>query len=134
MVYTSLVVLLLVLASLCIGFPAVSTGTPTQPYLIQDNLTQLAHPSPASLLLPLRVDQQRSLHWMLRREHPADTPDTIIDTDHDLVQGVVIHSSKLSVPPLTRVRVDWRLAVSSRLRGGVLADSMGFGEFIYGDN
>ena len=79
------------------------------------------------MILPLRPEQQRSLHWMMQREHFIGEKNAGSHED-DMVEGVVIHTAKLNVPPLTRVRVDWMLHLTYRLRGGVLADAMGFGK------
>jgi hypothetical protein len=100
-------------------------GSITSPYLVQDNSSLQPHPSPTTLKIPLRPDQQRSLSWMLYREGNESLAN---DKETNIVHGVYIHSSKVNVPPLTRVAIDWRLEVDYRLRGGVLADSMGFGE------
>lgn len=86
------------------------------PLASNDSLQE--HPPLAKLQLPLHPEQARSLSWMVAREAEA-LP----------VVGQQLASADLgSLPPLQSLAVEWRLTPAYALRGGILADVVGFGK------
>ena len=69
------------------------------------------------LLLPLRREQLRSLLWMRRREETCET-----------VVGAALYRAAVPVPPLKGLEMQWKVDVEYEVRGGVLADCIGYGK------
>ena len=68
-------------------------------------------------VLPLRIEQQRSLHWMLAQE--AEDADPFMEVE--VAEGVL---------PALRWRLESRATVPHVVRGGVLADEVGYGKTV----
>ena len=66
----------------------------------------------------LRPDQLRSLQWMALQERSALA-----------VRSETFHTASLGhIPPVQSLAVQWRLQAQYALRGGILADAVGFGK------
>jgi hypothetical protein len=87
------------------------------PFAITSSETEYAAVQPRTVRLKLRPNQLRSLHWMQRRErHLASTPGSVT-----IAETILQH-------PVSHLTAEYRLRLTSGLRGGILADPIGFGK------
>ncbi|KAG5647866.1 hypothetical protein DXG03_007790 [Asterophora parasitica] len=94
--------------------PAATIDLPL--FTIRSNKLDIEHAQPPSFKkFPLRPEQQRSLEWMVRQESPTAEP----FMEEEISEAVL--------PPLGW-RAEGRAQRPVRLRGGVLADQVGYGK------
>jgi hypothetical protein len=74
-------------------------------------------PQPEGFLLALRAEQCRSLAWMLAQEARPRR-----------LKGERTIDVKVALPPVEAVSARWRMRAEYWCRGGVLADTIGFGK------
>ena len=94
------------------------TAAPLKPFELQSNRRDPKAPQPPGWNVgkfPLRPEQLRSLHWMLERES---------DTQPAFVEEEVAES----VLPALGLRMDGRARVQRLVRGGIIADQVGYGK------
>jgi len=86
-------------------------------FMMLSNLQDPEHPAPPRFRAnPLRSEQLRTLHWMRARESSEER----FDVDHEILDDQSwFHSSW---------RLRGRLRCSTRVRGGVLGDKVGYGK------
>lgn len=90
---------------------------PAGGFAMRTNHTFAPIEQPKQMLLPLLDEQLRSIAWMQYREQHAFQS-----------QGVILHSAKITVPPFHDLSLQFKLSMQYTLRGGVLADCIGFGK------
>ncbi|KIY49972.1 hypothetical protein FISHEDRAFT_40207 [Fistulina hepatica ATCC 64428] len=84
-------------------------------FVIKSNKTDPEHAQPPNFKLKLRKEQLRSLDWMLRQES-VDTPSFV---EEEIAEAILA--------PLGW-RAEGRAQRSVKIRGGVLADAVGYGK------
>ena len=84
-------------------------------FVIPSNRLDPEHSQPPNFKVPLRKEQLRSLHWMLEREAPSAAP---------FIEEEI---SEAILAPLGW-RAEGRAQRPVRIRGGVLADQVGYGK------
>jgi hypothetical protein len=87
----------------------------TSKFRLISNKNDPLHKQPPKFQVPLRPEQCRSLHWMLQRESATSTP----FTEEEISEAVL--------DPLGW-RVEARAQRDVQVRGGVLADQVGYGK------
>ncbi|KAF8630124.1 hypothetical protein AX15_003081 [Amanita polypyramis BW_CC] len=93
--------------------PAATIGLPN--FVLKSNKQDKEHAQPPHFKIPLRKEQLRSLEWMLRQESP------------DVVPFVEEEISEAILSPLGW-RAEGRAQRPVHVRGGVLADQVGYGK------
>ncbi|KAF5373238.1 hypothetical protein D9615_007418 [Tricholomella constricta] len=93
--------------------PAATIDLP--PFIIKSNKLDKEHSQPPSFKIPLRQEQLRSLDWMIHQE------------SHNAEPFVEEEISEATLPPLGW-RAEGRAQRVVHLRGGVLADQVGYGK------
>ena len=94
------------------------TAAPLEPFKLTSNRRDPAAMQPPGWNVkqfPLRPEQLRSLHWMLERESSDQAP---------FVEEEVAES----VLPALGLRMDGRARVKRLVRGGIIADQVGYGK------
>lgn len=87
------------------------------PFAIPSSEAQPVFPNPPQFKLALREEQLKSLNWMVAME---EIPRPVMTQ--------VSYDAELKVPPLQGRVLEWRLRAEFAGRGGILADSIGFGK------
>lgn len=87
------------------------------PFTLKNNDEDTQAPNPPGFLHTLRPEQRRSLHWMIAQE--AD----------DITPFVEEEVEEASIPPLGW-RAEGRAHKEKIIRGGVLADQVGYGKTV----
>eukprot|EP00981_Chlorochromonas_danica_P012919 scaffold5551_cov159-Ochromonas_danica.AAC.19 len=99
------------------GVEDVDALIPSGGFVLSTNETYPPITQPRRLVLPLYPEQLRSIAWMKSREDSVST-----------CLGKVEHSASIAVPPFHDLRWRFQLQLLYQLRGGVLADRIGFGK------
>jgi SNF2 family DNA or RNA helicase len=95
----------------------VDTFIPIGGFPIKDNTQCPVAAQPSTIRGTLLPEQLRTLSWMQEAE----------GSDRRL-GGSANHRARIRVPPYEDVVVHWKLSAEYALRGGVLADEIGFGK------
>ncbi|KAJ7066529.1 hypothetical protein C8F01DRAFT_1123601 [Mycena amicta] len=93
--------------------PAVTQALPK--FLIKSNRDDEEHPQPPSFKVKLRKEQRRSLQWMVQQES-SDAPPFM---EEEISEAIL---------PSLGWRAEGRAQRPVRVRGGVLADAVGYGK------
>nr|GAT45746.1 predicted protein [Mycena chlorophos] len=93
--------------------PAVKQQLPK--FVIKSNKHDKQHPQPPNFKMQLRKEQRRSLQWMMQQES-ADAPPFI---EEEISEAIL---------PSLGWRAEGRAQRPVRIRGGVLADAVGYGK------
>lgn len=99
------------------GVEDVDALIPSGGFILSTNEAYPPIAQPKRLVLPLYPEQLRSIAWMKSREDRVST-----------CLGKVDHSASIAVPPFHDLRWRFQLQLLYQLRGGVLADRIGFGK------
>lgn len=86
-------------------------------FTLKNNDADLPAANPPGFKYPLRPEQLRSLHWMIQQEDTNVTP-------------FIEEEVEESTIPLMGWRAEGRASRAKEIRGGVLADQVGFGKTI----
>lgn len=92
---------------------------PPRVFLLPSNKRDPQHPQPEGFLLPLRKEQLRSLWWMLQQEKAPGKTHTFVEEE----------ISEAALPALGW-RAEGKAERSVMVRGGVIADQVGYGKTI----
>ncbi|GLA58790.1 hypothetical protein AtubIFM54640_008897 [Aspergillus tubingensis] len=84
-------------------------------FKLTDNKSDVAAPQPPNFRLALRPEQLRSLSWMVRQEDDDVPPFTEEETEEALL-------------PSLMWRAEGRVTSQKAIRGGVIADDVGYGK------
>ncbi|KAL3447380.1 hypothetical protein BJX65DRAFT_318225 [Aspergillus insuetus] len=84
-------------------------------FVIRSNKKDLSSPQPPGFLLKLRSEQLRSLSWMVKQEADDIEPFTEEEIEEALL-------------PTLMWRAEGRVTASKTVRGGILADDVGYGK------
>ena len=94
------------------------TAAPLEPFKLTSNRRDPAAMQPPGWNVkqfPLRPEQLRSLHWMLERESETQEP----FVEEEVAEAVL---------PALGLRMDGRARVQRLVRGGIIADQVGYGK------
>lgn len=92
---------------------------PPRVFLLPSNKRDPQHPQPEGFLLPLRKEQLRSLWWMLQQEQAPGKTHTFVEEE----------ISEAALPALGW-RAEGKAERPVMVRGGVIADQVGYGKTI----
>ncbi|EKD04517.1 DNA repair protein rad8 [Trichosporon asahii var. asahii CBS 8904] len=92
---------------------------PPRVFLLPSNKRDPQHPQPEGFLLPLRKEQLRSLWWMLQQEKAPGKTHTFVEEE----------ISEAALPALGW-RAEGKAERPVMVRGGVIADQVGYGKTI----
>ncbi|KAL2800195.1 hypothetical protein BJX66DRAFT_350936 [Aspergillus keveii] len=84
-------------------------------FVLRSNKKDLSSPQPPGFLLELRPEQLRSLSWMVKQEADDIEPFTEEEIEEALL-------------PTLMWRAEGRVTASKTVRGGILADDVGYGK------
>ena len=96
----------------------ISNGSTTfrlVPYVLLNNRNDERAQNPPHFKLPLREEQQRSLSWMIKQEHPDLDPFVVEEVEEEIL-------------PQIGWRAEGRATKTIRVLGGLLADEVGYGK------
>ena len=94
------------------------TAAPLEPFALKSNRADPYAKQPPGWnveKVPLRPEQLRSLHWMLERERETQEP----FVEEEVAEAVL---------PTLGLRMDGRARVRRLVRGGIIADQVGYGK------
>ncbi|WVQ93615.1 hypothetical protein IAU59_000691 [Kwoniella sp. CBS 9459] len=95
------------------------TPQPPRVFMLPSNKRDPEHPQPKGFKLPLRKEQLRSLWWMLEQEQPKGKTHTFVEEE----------ISEAALPSLGW-RAEGKAERPVMIRGGVIADQVGYGKTI----